>query len=294
MPKRMNFVFSTDMYQESSIKDMERKRRGSSENLSIGGQLTNKPADWKNFLMNSQNKSQLVDVINEVWCSGAFAPKLVQRKVVAVVQGHSYLLESDDGITVKKTEIPELYSDQEETAARIVLYCAYAQEQGYDTVCICSHDSDVFFIMLHHASKFEITIRFATCPGNKRRLLNISDLAREYGQEMFITLMYRHAFTHCDTTSAYKGGSINLGQNVDLSQLPPCQKALHQHIRHANYEVGIWEAANIPRPRVPQATDGQGWTTTNGKLQPMWFQGTLIPLNIAEEDDRLPSDDDIT
>ena len=41
-------------------------------------------------------------------------------------------------------------------------------------------------------------------------------------------------------------------------------------------------------------TDGQGWTTTNGKLQPMWFQGTLIPLNIAEEDDRLPSDDDIT
>jgi len=176
-----------------------------SEKLIIGGQLTNKPADWKNFLMNSQNKSQLVDVMNEVWCSGAFAPKLMQRKVISVVQGYSYLLESDDGITVKQTEIPELYSDQEETDTRIVLYCAYVQEQGYGTIRICSPDSDVFFIMLHHASKFDITILFDTGTGNKRRLLNISDLARGYGQEMCTALMSLHAFTHCDTTIAYKG-----------------------------------------------------------------------------------------
>ncbi len=111
------------MYQEGSIKDMEIEWCGSSEKLTIGGQLTKKPADWKNFLMNSQN----MDVMHEVWCSDAFAPKLVQRKVVSVVQCHSYLLESDDGITVKKIEIPELYSDQEETYTRMVLYCAYAQ-----------------------------------------------------------------------------------------------------------------------------------------------------------------------
>ena len=29
-------------------------------------------------------------------------------------------------------------------------------------------------------------------------------------------------------------------------------------------------------------------------LQPMWFQGPLIPANIAVEDDGLPSDDAIT
>ena len=41
-------------------------------------------------------------------------------------------------------------------------------------------------------------------------------------------------------------------------------------------------------PRVPQATVG------HGKLQPMRFQGPLIPPNIAVEDDSLPSDDDST
>ena len=143
--------------------------------------------------------------LNDVWCSDSFTPKLVQRKGVSVVQGHSYLLESDDGMTVKKTEIPELYSNQEETDPRIILYCAYAQQQGYDAVRIRSPDSDVFFIALHHASKFEITILFNTGTGNKRRLLNISDIAKEYGQVMCTALMSLHAFTHCDTISAFKG-----------------------------------------------------------------------------------------
>ena len=40
MPKRVNFVFSSDMYQEGSINDMEREQPGSSEKLIIGGQLT--------------------------------------------------------------------------------------------------------------------------------------------------------------------------------------------------------------------------------------------------------------
>ena len=93
MPKHVNFLFSTDMYHDGSIKDMEREQRGSSEKLIIGGHLTKRPADWKDFLMNSENKCQLVDVMNEVWSSDAFAHKLQNRKIVSVVQGHVYLLE---------------------------------------------------------------------------------------------------------------------------------------------------------------------------------------------------------
>ncbi len=175
MPKTMDFIFSTDMYQEGSIKDMERKQRGSSEKLIIGGPLTKKPADWKNFLMNGENKSQLVRVMGEVWSSNAFAPKLGNRKVTLVVLGHCYSLHSDDGKTVSKNEIQEMFSDQEETDTRVVLYCEYAQAQGYDTVRVRSPDSDIFFILLHHASSFQITILFDTDAANQRRLLNISD-----------------------------------------------------------------------------------------------------------------------
>ena len=75
-----------------------------------------------------------------------------------------------------------MYSNQEETDTKIILYCAYAQQQGYDAVQIRSPGSDVFFIALHHALKFEITILFDTDTGSKWRLLNTSDLAKEYGQ----------------------------------------------------------------------------------------------------------------
>jgi len=57
--------------------------------------------------------------------------------------------------------------------------------------------------MLHQASTFEINILYDTDKGKKRRLINISELAREYGQNMGTTLMSLRAFTNCDTARAY-------------------------------------------------------------------------------------------
>ena len=71
--------------------------------------------------MNSQNKSLLVNVTNEVWSSDAFAHMLQNRKIVSVMQGYVYLLESEDGMTVRKTKIPEIFSDQEETDTQVIL-----------------------------------------------------------------------------------------------------------------------------------------------------------------------------
>ena len=73
-----------------------------------------------------------------------------------------------NGKTVSKTEIPAFYSDQEETDTRTILYCAYAQDQGYDTLRIGTLDGDIFFIAFHHADKLKITILFNTGTGNKK------------------------------------------------------------------------------------------------------------------------------
>ena len=40
-------IFSTDMYNENSIKSMERKRRGEGEKLIVCGSSTQRPRDWK-------------------------------------------------------------------------------------------------------------------------------------------------------------------------------------------------------------------------------------------------------
>ena len=54
--------------------------------------------------MNSENKSRAVALMIEVWISDAFAHKLQNRKIASMVQGHVYLLESDDRIMVRKTD----------------------------------------------------------------------------------------------------------------------------------------------------------------------------------------------
>ena len=69
--------------------------------------------------------------------------------------------------TTNKTEIPSLFSTQEETDTRVILYCKYAQDQGYEYVRIRTPDSDIFFILLHFVLSFTTTILFDT--GNRQQ-----------------------------------------------------------------------------------------------------------------------------
>ena len=68
-----------------------------------------------------------------------------------------------------------------------------------------SPDSDIFFILLHHASNLNIVILYETGTGNKRRLINVTLLAEEYTQVLSSALLSLHYFTGADTTSAFKG-----------------------------------------------------------------------------------------
>ena len=56
MSKTRDALFSTDMYKINSIKSMEHRRRGISENFKIAN-ATKKPQNWKTFLTNDQNKA---------------------------------------------------------------------------------------------------------------------------------------------------------------------------------------------------------------------------------------------
>ena len=124
--------------------------------------------------------------------------------MIVISEGTAIELSSCDG-KVQKTEIFELKSGQEETDTRVVLYAKYGAKQGYDFVRVRSPDSDIFFILLHFAGKIESNILFDTGSGNKKRLLNITQKARDLGQNRSSALMSLHALTGCDTTSSLKG-----------------------------------------------------------------------------------------
>ena len=168
LDKRSDAVFSTDTYLSNSIKSMERDGRGTSSKLIIKGENTKRPADWKKFLANDENKQQFIEVILKVWSSDVVAPKLLNRKIVMTCGEKAFLLTSENGKKTVKSEVESLSSTQEETDSRVILYCFYAKEQGYRYVRVKSPDADIFLICLHYAKLLDgIQILFDTGRGNK-------------------------------------------------------------------------------------------------------------------------------
>ena len=65
---------------------------------------------------------------------------------------------------------------------------------------------DLFFILLRYAQSFtEITILYETGKGNKKRLIDMNNIAEKFSQEECSALLGLHAFTGCNTCSAFKG-----------------------------------------------------------------------------------------
>ena len=69
MIKHKKFIFSTECYNQFSIKAQERIRRGVSPKHLVPGPDTKKPNDFKLFLCNDENKQQLCRLLLKVWSS---------------------------------------------------------------------------------------------------------------------------------------------------------------------------------------------------------------------------------
>ena len=339
---------------------MERRMRGTSEKFKIASATKKPQVDWKTFLINDENKEQLTGLCLKEWQKDEYASDLYGRKIVFICKGKAYLLTSEDGKSTSVSEISSLESTQEETDTRVILYIDYAQRNEYKYARVKSPDSDIFFILLHYANNYKnITILFDTGTGNKKRLINISELAHSLTPLYCSALLSLHVFTGCDTTSAFKGHgklkplkilekndeykkafseigiewtitqstkdkleaftcaiygkprvkdvnmarfqkineacsnkSLNAMKNVDLASLPPCKKTLEKHIERVIYTVGILKKSHIPNLIIPNP-ENYGWKKVNGLVQPHWFDGKEMPLQLEDVEVREDSDSDM-
>ena len=83
-------------------------------------------------------------------------------------------------------------------------------------------------------------------------------------------------------------------KNVDLGSLPPCRRSLEQHVRRVNYQVGIWKRAHIAEPDIPDVKVDHGWEVKDGKLEPLWYTGDVLPQDLIDiAGEPLQSDDDV-
>uniref|UniRef100_UPI00358E939A uncharacterized protein n=1 Tax=Myxine glutinosa TaxID=7769 RepID=UPI00358E939A len=205
MVAKQHFLFSTDSYHPESIKAQERLRRGSSEKIILAGPATRKPYDFKMFLANDDNKKQMCQLLLKVWSGQEAATRLERTEMaVLIVEGKAHQLASTNG-KVEVRELPTIYSNQEETDTRVVLYLHHAATIGYKNAVVRTPDTDILLILLHHAHNIKLTVYLDTGSGKHRQLVNVSELAESLGEDYCATLLGYYVFSGEDCTSAFKG-----------------------------------------------------------------------------------------
>ncbi len=137
-------------------------------------------------------------------------------------------------LQVKVSEIPSLHSNQEETDTRIVLYLHHTQTSGFKSAVIHTPDTNIFFILLHHAHALTITLYIDIGTGKHRQLINVSEMAHELGREWCSTLLGFYVFSGEDCTSAFKGK----GKVTPLKKLQKNPK-FHGAFRLVNHMISF-------------------------------------------------------
>jgi hypothetical protein len=205
LPKCERVDFVTDTYKEDSIKSTERTRRGASDTFLIKGSKTKLPRDWKGFMCNSENKTQLIELLLTEGSKDKYAPTLQRRRIFFVSGEKCICLSSEDGVKTNAVQVHELYSSQEEADTRIMLHLKHAAEEySNKTIIVRSPDTDVLVLLLTYVQQLDaIQVMFDTGVGNKRRLIRVNDIIQNCGAEQSKALLGLHAFTGCDTTSAF-------------------------------------------------------------------------------------------
>ena len=193
----------------------------------INGGNTKVPQDFKRFLSDDENKKQPICLLLKEWINDCYAMRTGNRNIYFVCEEECFKLEAD-GNHVKSTKIGNLGSCQKETDTKIVLHMKYAVENHHSlAILVRSPYSDIFFIILYYAAEVNATIIFDTGHGNQRHLLDLSAFSTAYGQEYCEALLPLHAFSHCDTTSAF----VHIGKVKPIKTLEkfPCfQQSLRE------------------------------------------------------------------
>ena len=105
----------------------------------------------------------------------------------------------------RATAGPCLPARTEEADTRMFLHPAHASQQRHETIVIKFPDADVGGFAVYYIRQLSGSPILATGRGNKRRLIDISGIFQKYGENTSEVLPDLHAFTGCESVSAFSG-----------------------------------------------------------------------------------------
>ncbi|KAI8521965.1 hypothetical protein Bbelb_017190 [Branchiostoma belcheri] len=191
---RIDVVF--DVYRDQSIKNAERCKRGSSTALQYktitGG---HKVTQWRKFLCSSTNKSSLIKFVVEAWKQPSYREKLGSKALYATIEDTCFRLTK-----YEVAEVEELHCSHEEADTRLLLHANHAAKSS-KAVIISAEDTDVLVIALSNTKQIPCRVYQKT----RRGLVDVDNLAQTIGEGVCRALPALHAFTGCDTVSAFAG-----------------------------------------------------------------------------------------
>ena len=167
------------------------------------------PKEWKRYLSNGTNKTNLVQFLAKDWkTSEHFVSLLGTEKQVIITVGTTCIQLAAPSLTatcLRATEIPELFCTHEEADTRLLLHSAHATSHGFQSALICSPDTDVGVIPIGLCTSINGQLVFKTGSAKKPELVDISALSAKLGPAASEALIGLHAFIGCDSVSAFSG-----------------------------------------------------------------------------------------
>ena len=182
---------------------MERGESLSME-IKIYNQNTPVPNQWKKFISNPKNKRNLATFLCES-LRNMLNAQLHPRQNVVIAGGFKDGRETVSCIRGNSSSVSSLFSDQEEADTRLLLHAKHASNT-HQRVVVQSPDTDVAVLCVAHFQNIRCReLWFQTGMKDKARFIPIHTLPSSLGPLLSKASPAYHAFTGCDTTSAFSG-----------------------------------------------------------------------------------------
>lgn len=270
-----------DVYHTPSIKDAERKKRGSEDLVfSITGPEQTRPKDWQSALKQSSFKVEFMRFLALEWMKSTYADIIGDHEVYLALDDTCYCFTVDDGC-VSRVTVPALKSFHEEADTRIAFHLDFiAQVQEVKHISIRSNDTDVLVILLYYMSQTDTSVNVWLDAGlnsqNTRRFININELAEKLGSDVCTALPGLHALTGCDYTASF----LNKGKI----------KPLELMLKHDGFKAALRSLGNGPlTDAIVQACEkfichlyGKAKIASVNCVRFMMFQDTYTPKNFGD------------
>ena len=188
--QRVDIVF--DVYVQDSLKACTREKRGSGVRRKVVGS-SKTPKVWSSFLRDNNNKTELFKFLSEM--------------IVAIeTNGKVFVTHGENVLTNTNLEDTQLLPcNHEEADTRMFVHIQHAVMNGCKDIVMYSTDTDIAVLAISTFSKLELNKLWIGFGRNKDfRWPPIHEMVTSLKVPVS-ALPFFHAFTGCDTVSAFRG-----------------------------------------------------------------------------------------